>query len=494
MPDQSQSNSSEPTVSLTPISTQLEVNRSRLEQILVNCSDLIYLPWKYGPNLELEALTVHFQSLVELNQTNYLKTVLQDLVTHEVGPGTEVTLDTIKAFFEGNGVSDRTARLADDIDTVVQKLLDGYFVILIAGWDKALYFETSNVETRAISEPPNESVVQGPRESTVENMNKNLGLLRIRLRSPHFKLVSINGGGKTRTHVVYGYLDDCIDKELLVEFEHRIEKVKQTEILETSYVEKLIQDSAYSPFPQFRITERPDVAVASLLDGRIIVLVQGTGSMLICPGLFIDLLQSNEDFYHRTVYTTMIRWLRLFAFLFALTLPSIYIALSTFHSEMIPTVLLLAILDSREGIPFPAFFEAFIMEFFFELLREAGIRLPRPVGSAVSIVGALVIGEAAINAGLASPIMVVVVALTGIASFALPQYNMAIALRILRFPLMMLSAVLGGFGLMFGLLIILWHLITLRSLGKPYMNPERVFQLHQAYAAATNKKESNKNP
>ncbi|GMK38639.1 spore germination protein [Paenibacillus sp. CCS19] len=491
MPDVNQTNSNEPTH--TPISKQLEANRTRLEQALSKCSDLVYIPWKYGPNMEQDALSVYFQSMVQINNTNYMKTVLQDLVTHEVGPGTEITSDKIMSFFERNGVSDQAAQLTDDIGALVQQLLDGYFVILIDGWDKALVFETANVETRAITEPMNESVVQGPRESTVENMNKNLGLLRVRLRSPQFKLISLNGGGKTRTHVVYGYLEDCVEKELLEEFERRIDKVKQTEILETSYVEKLIQDSTYSPFPQFRFTERPDVAVASMLDGRIVVLVQGTGSMLICPSMFIDLLQSNEDFYHRTIYTTMIRWLRVIAFLFALTLPSIYIALSTFHSEMIPTVLLLAILDSREGIPFPAFFEAFIMEFFFELLREAGIRLPRPVGSAVSIVGALVIGEAAINAGLASPIMVVVVALTGIASFALPQYNMAIALRVLRFPLMVLSAVLGGFGLMFGLLIILWHLITLRSLGQPYMNPERLFQLHPAYSAANNK-ESSKNP
>lgn len=441
---------------------------------------MVSFPWRYGPSMEQEALSIYFESIVQVNKFNYMKSVLQDMVTHEVGPGTDITSSRIIAFFEKDGVSDQSARLLTDIETVVQKLLDGCLVIMIDGWNKALAFESADVETRTITEPANESVVQGPRESTVENINKNLGLLRIRLRSTKFKLVSINGGGKTRTNVIYGYLEDSVDPKILDEFKRRIEKVKEIEVLETSYIEKLIQDSAYSPFPQFRFTERPDVAVAAMLEGRIIVLVQGTGSMLICPGLFVELLQSNEDFYQRTVYTSMIRWLRVVAFLFALTLPSVYIALTTFHSEMIPTVLLLAILDAREGIPFPAFFEAFIMEFFFELLREAGIRLPRPVGSAVSIVGALVIGEAAINAGLASPIMVVVVALTGIASFALPQYNMAIALRILRFPLMILSAILGGFGLMFGLLVILWHLITLRSLGQPYIYPERLFQLSHA--------------
>jgi spore germination protein KA/spore germination protein len=301
----------------------------------------------------------------------------------------------------------------------------------------------------------------------------------MRLRSPLLKLETISSGGETRTRVAYCYLEGSVNPEMLAEFKRRIEAAKSTEVLETSYIEELIQDSTYSPFPQFRVTERPDVAVASLLEGKIVVLVQGTGTMLVCPGLFVELMQSSEDYYHRTIYSTLIRWLRVYAFFLALTLPSIYVALTTFHSEMIPTVLLLTILDTREGIPFPAFIEALIMEFFFELLREAGIRLPRPVGSAVSIVGALVIGEAAINAGLASPMMVIVVALTGIASFAIPQYNMAIALRILRFPLMALSASFGGFGLMCGLLAILWHMVTLRSLGQPYLGPVQPFSARQ---------------
>ena len=247
--------------------------------------------------------------------------------------------------------------------------------------------------------------------------------------------------------------------------------------METSFIEQIIEDSTYSPFPQHRYTERPDVAVSAMLDGKIAVMVQGTSSILLCPGLFAEFFQSSEDYYQRTVYSTFVRWLRIIAFLMALTLPSVYIALSTFHPELVPTVLLLAVIDAREGIPLPAFFEALLMEFFFELLREAGVRLPKPVGSAVSIVGALVIGEAAINAGIASPIMVIIVAATGIASFAIPQYNIAIALRILRFPLMICAALLGGFGMMICFLLILLHVCKLRSLGQPYLAPFAPFRL-----------------
>ncbi|MCK9859029.1 spore germination protein [Paenibacillus sp. ATY16] len=462
-----------------PISKQLEVNRQLLEEVFKSCSDLSYWAWKFGPNMSRQALSVYFGTIVQKKKLNYMKSVLQDLVTHEVGPGTEVTTESIIQYFEDDVVSAESASLENDFDTLVDHILDGNLVIFFEGWDKAIVFQASGLETRQITEPISEPSVQGPRESTVENMNINIGLLRIRLKSPLFKLETLNSGGETRTKIAYCYLEGSVDPEMLAEFRERMEATKSMEVLETSYVEELIQDSMYSPFPQFRVTERPDVAVAALLDGKIVVLVQGTGTMLICPGLFIELLQSSEDYYQRTVYSSLIRWLRVLAFFMALTLPSIYIAVTTFHSEMIPTVLLLTILDSREGIPFPAFVEALIMEFFFELLREAGIRLPRPVGSAVSIVGALVIGEAAINAGLASPMMVIIVALTGIASFAIPQYNMAIALRILRFPLMALSASFGGFGLLFGLLVILWHMVTLRSLGQPFLGALQPFSPHQ---------------
>jgi hypothetical protein len=241
-------------------------------------------------------------------------------------------------------------------------------------------------------------------------------------------------------------------------------------VLGASFVEEWIEDSSYTPFPQYRYTERTDNAAAALLDGKILVMVENTPMILICPSVFIDFFGTSEDYYVRTAFATLIRMLRLFAFFIALTLPSIYVALSTFHPELIPTVLLLAILDTREGIPFPALIEALIMEVTFELLREAGIRLPRPVGSAVSIVGALVIGQAAITAQIASPIMVIVVALTGIASFAIPHYDMAIAIRVIRFPLMLAAGFLGGFGLMIGYLLLLLHMTRLHTLGQPYLS------------------------
>ncbi|MEK3882652.1 spore germination protein [Paenibacillus sp. PL2-23] len=454
-----------------PISDVLGDNISQLEAIFSRNADIVFRHWSYGPELQHSACSVYYETLMQGEIINYMKSSLQDLVAHEVGPATTITPENVISFFEHQGVSEKKADLLDDLHQAVFHISSGNFVIFFNEWNKALVYQSLTMESRQVSEPTNESVIQGPRESTVENLQKNVGLLRMRLKTPDFKTVALYAGGKTQTRIIYGYVEGAADPEMLKEFEKRIQKAAEMEILETSYIEQLIEDSTWSPFPQHRYTERPDTAVAAMLDGKIAVLTQGTGSILLCPGMFPEFFQSSEDYYQRTVYSSMIRFLRIIAFLLALTLPSIYIALSTFHSELIPTVLLLAVIDTREGIPFPAFFEALIMEFFFELLREAGVRLPKPVGSAVSIVGALVVGEAAINAGIASPIMVIIVALTGIASFSIPQYNIAIALRILKFPLMLSASIMGGFGIMIVFILILLHLCKLRSLGQPYLTP-----------------------
>ncbi|WP_426445714.1 spore germination protein [Paenibacillus sp. S-38] len=458
------------------ISSVLGSNLKRIEATFAHCSDLAMVHMTYGPGLGYSACSVYYDSLVQRKEYNYLKETLQDLVTTQVGQGTTVRPEELFRFFEQGGASTHTAIVLDSFEQAVRDVSHGYIVIFFDLWDKALSYKALGLEKRQVTEPTTEPVVQGPKESTIEELNKNIGMLRMRLKSPHFKLEKFSIESETKTEIAYGYLEGTVNPEVLAEFKTRIHKLKSGEILETSYIEELIEDSPYNPFPQVRYTERPDVVIAELLNGKIIVMVNGTGSTLICPATFAELMQSSEDYYQRTLISSLVRLMRLIAFCIALMLPSVYIALSTFHSELIPTVLLLAILNSREGIPFPAVIEAFIMELFFELLREAGVRLPRPVGSAVSIVGALVIGEASINAGIASPILVIIVALTGIASFAMPQFNFAVALRILRFPMMLFAAALGGFGLMIALLLLWLHLSNMRPLGQSYLAPLAPFK------------------
>jgi hypothetical protein len=241
--------------------------------------------------------------------------------------------------------------------------------------------------------------------------------------------------------------------------------------LGSGYIEEFIEDAPFSPFPQIQNTERPDVVCASLAEGKIAIVVDNTPFVLIVPMTFWTGLQAAEDYYERFLYTTFIRWVRFALLNIALFFPSLYVAITTFHPQLLPTNLIISVAAAREGIPFPAVVEAIIMEFMFEALREAGIRLPKPVGSAVSIVGALVIGQAAVQAGIISAPMVIVVAATGIASFGIPRYNLGIAYRMLRFPILILAGMLGIFGVIVGAISILIHLVTLRSFGVPYLSP-----------------------
>lgn len=448
---------------------RLENNEAVLRSLFQACDDVSLLKRRYGKQLRYKALSIYCDTLVQQQKKDILTMNLQNLGDYKDEALTDLTVDDVIFHFECQGMSTSQFEQLHTVDQVVKDVLNGHVVLLFDGWTHAISISTLSVDRRKVSEPALESVVMGPREGAVENLQTNIGLLRLRLKTPRFKLEQLTAGHEKNSEIMYGYLDGVVNAEMLAEFKRRISTIQDKEIMDTSYIEELIEDESYSPFPQHRYTERPDVATAALLGGKIIVLMDGTPMILVCPGLFIEFFQSSEDYYQRTWYSIFIRTLRICAFVIALSLSSVYIALSTFHPELIPTVLLLTVLKSREGIPFPAFVEAIIMEFLFELLREAGIRLPQPIGSAVSIVGALIVGEAAITAGIASPVMVVIVALAGIASFSLPQYNMAAAIRVIRFPLMALAAAMGGFGLMIGMLVLLLHLTKLRSLGQPYL-------------------------
>jgi len=452
------------------ISAALADNLERMRAALSGSDDIVVDHWGYGPGQEHAAFSAYCHTLVDEFSNHYMKTTLQDLVNHELGRAETVTPEQVRDFFGRGGVSLQPFSLLDKMDQAIGKILDGDVVLFFDEWDRALSFPAKNVPQRQVTESISEPSVQGPREGTIENLRGNLGMIRQRVKSPRLNIRYIVAGIELQTTIAYAYLEHAVNPNVLEAFLERIQGIERYEVPETSYVEDWIEDDSYSPFPQYRYTERTDTAAAALLEGKILVLVSNSPMILICPAVFVDFFNTSEDYYGRTVISSLIRLLRLLAFIIALTLPSAYVALSTFHPELIPTVLLLAILDTREGIPFPAFFEALVMEISFELLREAGIRLPRPVGSAVSIVGALVIGQAAITAQIASPIMVIVVALTGIASFAIPHYEMGIALRIVRFPLMVAAGLLGGFGIMIVSLLTLLHLTRLHTLGQPYLS------------------------
>ena len=353
----------------------------------------------------------------------------------------------------------------------IENISIGNPVLLVQQEMSGLALGLPKWEKRSIEEPTAESVVRGPREGFVETLGVNTSLLRRKIKSPDLKMKSMKIGKYTSTHVVIAYIEGLVNQTLIEEVKNRLQRIEIDSVLESGYIEELIEDNPYSPFPQLINTERPDVAAANLLEGRVVILVDGTPFVLIAPVSLFSLLQSPEDYYQRYLISSAIRLLRFVFMVFSLVLPSLYVAILTYHQEMVPTSLLISAASSRETVPFPALVEALLMEITFEALREAGVRLPKQVGAAVSIVGALVIGQAAVQAGLVSAPMVIVVAITGVSSFMVPHYTQGIALRMLRFPIIFLAGILGLLGIMLGVITIVVHLCTLRSFGVPYLTP-----------------------
>nr|WP_259391609.1 spore germination protein [Paenibacillus sp. 1011MAR3C5] len=350
-------------------------------------------------------------------------------------------------------------------------LLSGEAIILVDGYDSAIAAGTRGWRDRGINETLTETVVRGPKEAFTETLRTNTAMIRRKIKDPHLWLETRQIGRITMTDVSIMFIKGLADDKVVEEVRLRLDRIDIDGILESGYIEELIQDETYTPFPTIYNSERPDVVAAELLEGKVAILVDGTPMVLIVPALFVSFLHAAEDYYHRFDISTLIRTLRYIGVFIALYSPSLYVAITTYHQEMLPTRLLYSLAAQREGIPFPAFIEAIMMEVAFEILREAGLRMPRTIGPAVSIVGTLVIGQAAVEAGIISAAMVIVVSITAIASFVFPSYSMANTIRMLRFPLMGLAATFGLYGIIIGTFAIVLHVSSLRSFGVPYMSP-----------------------
>lgn len=363
---------------------------------------------------------------------------------------------------------------------LVDDILDGSTALLIEGVPAALTIPQRGYEERGVEEPPTEALVRGPRDGFVESVRINMALVRRKLRDPNLRLEMMRVGRRTNTDVAICYIRDVTNPKLVDEIRRRIQGIDIDGVLETGYIEQIIEDNHFSPFPQIQNTERADRAVANLLEGRVVVLVDGTPFCLILPSVFNQFYQAPEDYYERFLIATLIRLIRVIALIVSLTFTALYVALISYHPEMLPTKFAVAVAGGRAGVPFPSVAEAFFMELSMEILREAGLRLPRPIGQTISIVGALVIGEAAVRAGIVSPLMVIVVALTSIGSFAVPSYSAAIALRIVKFPIIIAAGTFGLYGLMLAMIGLVVHLSSLKSVGVPYLTPFTALKMSDA--------------
>ncbi|MCG7406882.1 spore germination protein [Paenibacillus sp. ACRRX] len=358
-----------------------------------------------------------------------------------------------------------------DVKQVVAGILDGSAALIVDNQTAMCLFPISKYSQRSISEAQNEVLITGPQEAFVESINANVSLVRHKLKHPDFKMIKYSLGEYTQTTTYLMYIEGLCDSDTLQQIGSKLSEIQIDSILGSNYVAEFIDHEPLSPFPIIQFTERPDTLVASLLEGRIGIMVDGAPQTLIVPVTFFSLMQSPEDYFQQYVASTWIRWIRFFFVIASFLVPSIYIAITTFHPEMLPSDLLTTIAAAREKIPFPALAEVLIMELTFEGLREAGIRIPRPLGQTVSIIGAIVIGQAAVQAGVVSAPTVIVVSITGIASFIIPHFELGLSFRLLRFPLLIMGGALGLYGIIIGMFIMYWHLVTLRSFGVPYLYP-----------------------
>ncbi len=449
-----------------PLSKNVKVNETLIKQSFGNSSDLVVRELRVGPGGRFTVLVVYVDGLVD-------KTLISENLIERISDQTAKWCNPEQAY---DDLKNRIIAVSDvketgDLDNFLNHVARGDCGLIINDVAKALVADTRGWAQRKIEEPTTEATIRGAKEGFVETLRTNTSLLRRRVKHPRLRIEEHEIGTISKTSVAIAYISGLADEKVVQEVRNRLGRINVDSIQESGQIEELIEDAPFSPFPTILRTERPDKVAGALFEGRIAILTDGTPFALIVPATFTMFLTSPEDYFERTFMASAVRAIRYLSFFTSLTLPSLYVAVTTFHQEMLPTPLILNIASQREGVPFPAVVEALLMEVLFEILREAGVRLPRIVGPAVSIIGGLVIGEAAMRAGLVSPIMVVVVAATGIASFATPVFSVAIGARLLRFIMVLLAGSIGFFGIVAGLFALATHLTSLRSFGVPFMEP-----------------------
>ncbi|HHY74399.1 MAG TPA: spore germination protein [Bacillus bacterium] len=455
----------------------IDKNIATINDILGENTDLAQKDFVFHAQTDIKMVCFYIDGLTNTQEiegvlNSFFFKAPELIVNSNVGP---IKQDIAKKITE-NLITHPSAIIIKTVKEVINEILMGNTIFFIECCKEAIMISSKGWDTRSVEEPATEQVVRGPRDGFTENVRSNTALVRRRIRDPLFRIESMKIGTKSKTDINIAYLKGTVKEDILQEVKSRLKKIKIDAVLESGYIEELIEDAPLSPFPTVQSTERPDKVAAALLEGRIAIFVDNTPFVLIVPSYFWQFLQASDDYYSRFYTGTFYRVIRYIAFVLSLTLPSIYVMLVSFHQEMIPTPLALTIASGREIVPYPVLLEAIIMEIAFELMREAGLRMPKPVGQAVSIVGSLIIGQAAVQAGLVSPFMVIVVALTGIASFAIPNYSASFSIRVIRFPLLIASGTMGLLGFAATFFILAIHAISIRSFGEPYLAPATPFK------------------
>ncbi|HWO95880.1 MAG TPA: spore germination protein [Bacillus sp. (in: firmicutes)] len=447
------------------LSESLEKNISDLKETFESCEDIDFY------ETEIRNVKVCLVHQTNKKSGKEIFDIEQVLATYKDSDFSLESKAEVTAFFD-QCFPFRGLKKITNINDIVDKVLNSQTVLLVDGLSNALLFHSGEFIGRSVSEPTNERTVRGPQVGFVEDIDVNLQLIRKRIKTPSLKVEYLIVGKQTKTKVALVYLKGITDDDIVKEVHRRISQIQIDGILDSHYIESMIQDSRMSPFPTIYSTERPDRVCASLLDGKVAIITDGTPYALTAPALFVEFLHSGDDYYNGSLISTAVRWIRFLGLFVTLILPAFYVAMTSFHQDLLQTPFLIRIAAVRQGLPYPVLIEAIFMFLTFELIREASLRMPRTFGNAtLTILGLVLIGQAAVQSGLIGPVMAIVVSVTALTSFILPNYAFHQIIRLCGIPLLLLAGLFGFMGIIVGLMFGLTHLVSLRSFGVPYFSP-----------------------
>ena len=377
----------------------------------------------------------------------------------------------LKNYIYNHLIPQNSVTILKNFDDAISSINMGNSLLIVDTIDVAFDIDAKGFKQRSISSPQNEIVVRGSQEAFVENIRTNTSMLRRLVNNENLIIENCTVGKISKTKIAVCYLKDIANNGLVAEVKFRVNNLDIDYLTSSGQLEQLIQDNGSSLYPQLIATERPDKVTTHLLEGRVAIIVNDTPYVLVAPGVLSDFMSSPEDANYKFQFSNMLKLIRLIAIFFALFLPGIYVAVTSYHHELLPTELLFTIEAARETVPFPVIFEILLMEISFELIREAGVRVPSPIGPTIGIVGGLILGEAAVSANLVSPILIIIVAITAICSFSIPDFSLNFTIRISRFIYILLGYMAGFLGIAVGMFIQLVLLCSLTSFGCPYITP-----------------------
>jgi len=449
------------------LSRHLITNTNMLKKIFDNTEDIQYrdLSISIAGSDSINAILVYIPSLTDV------KVIDDDIIAPLHNEEIIEKENSYAKYIADEIVNVKQVKIITELEKITSEVLNGNSILLIDKCKEALVLSSQGWEKRSVEKAETEKTTRGPQIAFTENIQVNLGLIRRRVQSEKLKIESFIKGRYSKTQISILYIEDIVDLEIVKEVKQRIKTIDVGSIISAVHVSELIEDNPLSPFETVMMTERPDVITAGIMEGRIAIIVDGCPSTLIVPKLFYENITTPDDYYSRFWYTFFLRQIRLIAILASTMLPAFYIAVVSFHQEIIPSNIVLRIYSSRSGIPFPIFVEMLIFGLFFEGIKEAGARIPTVLGSSVSIIGTLIVGQSAVNAGFLSADGVIIGAVTAIAIYLIPNIEFANALTIPRIAFLIAASVSGLFGMVIVALLIIMHLSSLRSFGIPYLSP-----------------------